>query len=132
MRSWQDRGMPYYGNRYTALTHHMYWDGQTHYWPAMPVMGMDDQDPENPHCCQDTAVYERGEVCLKRPALARLREELRARGHTHGAAGERLGVGLSSFRQRLYGRRPFSHAEFSLLCRLSGVDPETLTGERGQ
>lgn len=132
MRTWQDRGMPYYGCRYGALTHHGYWDGGTHYWPGMPVRGMDEQDPDKPQCCQDMEVYERGSVALGRPALRTLRAALSHRGRTHRETGERLGLGLSSLRQRLYGRRAFSRAQFSLLCRLAGVDPTALqNGEEG-
>jgi len=132
VRSWQDRGMPYYGCRYDAQTHHNFWDGRMHYWTGMAVKGSEDQDPDNPNCCHDPAVYERGPVWPGGPGLASLRRALCERGHTHRAAGERLGLGLSSFRQRLYGRRPFSRGEFGHLCRLAGVDPETLLDGGGE
>jgi hypothetical protein len=131
MRSWQDRGTPFYEVHYTALTHHSLWDGKRHYWPGMPVPGMDDQDPANPHCCQDLSIYEGEEVQLDSDALVKLRHGLRHRGHTHSKAGDRMGMGLARMRQRLYGRRPLTRTQLTKLCTLAGFEPSDLeTKER--
>ena len=119
--------MPFFGSRYSALTHHRFWDGSRHYWTGMAVEGMGDQDPDNPHCCPDLSIYDGGEVQLGRPELGALRAALKRSGMTHRAAGERLGMGLSRVRQRLYGRRPFTRVHFNQLCRLTGVDPAGMT-----
>lgn len=126
MKSWQDKQMPYYGSMYGALTHHNFWDGNYHYWTGMAVKGAEDQDPDNPNCCHDLAVFESGEVEIDHRALKSLRYNLRKNGHTHRAVSERIGRKLSYMRQRLYGQRPFKRAELNLLCRLCRVDPDNL------
>jgi hypothetical protein len=123
MRSWQDRGEPFFEVHYTALTHHSLWDGGRHYWPGMPVKGMDDQDPANPHCCQELALYEGEEVQLDKNALVRLRRGLRHQGHTHKGAGDRMGMGLARMRQRLYGKRPLTRNQLVKLCVLANIEP---------
>jgi hypothetical protein len=130
IRTWQDREMPYYEKQYNALTPHYYWDGGMHYWTAMAVKGTEDQDSQNPNCCPllDDTLEDRQE--LSSGELRRLRRGLRARGHSHRGAGERLGMGLSRFRQRLYGRRAFLRTEFYQLCRMAALDPKGLK-ERG-
>lgn len=118
--------MPYFGSGYNALTDHRFWDGGRHYWTGMTVKGMEDQDPDNPMCCPDLAVYEGGDVAPDPRALAGLRAALGRTGLTHREAADRLDMGLSRMRQRLYGQRPFSRAQFSRLCRMAGVDAEGL------
>lgn len=130
MKSWQERGRPYEGYEYTALTPHYFWDGGKHYWPGMTVKGSEDQDPDNPACCQDLLVYERGEVILNSSELEYLRRSLKKRGLSHRGAGRRMGMGLSRIRSRLYGLLPFRQDDFGVLCRLAGVDPDGL-GRRG-
>lgn len=130
MKSWQERGRPYEGYGYDALTPHYFWDGKTHYWPGMVVRGTEDQNPDNPACCQDLAVFERGDVKLGPVELTLLRRGLRRRGHTHKDTAGRLGLGVSCVRSRLYGMIPFRRADFNVLCRLAGVDPTGL-GRRG-
>jgi hypothetical protein len=94
----------------------------------MPVKGMEDQNPQNPNCCPDLIVYEGGAYQPAPEALRTMRHGLQRAGLTHRSAGERLGLGLSSIRQRLYGRHPFTRTEFVQLCRLSGIDPDALQG----
>lgn len=125
MRSWQDRGMPYYGSNYSALTPHQYWDGRMHYWTGMPVHGdeeglTEDGQPALP------ALERQGIVKLKKPELESLRSKLKSSGCTHKEAGEELGMGLSRMRERLYGRKHLKRTEFEVLCRLAGIDPAGL------
>jgi len=120
VKSWQDNGSPYFGIHYTALTPHQYWDGQTHYWTGMVVKGQEDQDPANPNCCHAPETFER-EVRLRPTALRQLRRGLYCKGVTHRSAGEAMGLGLSGMRQRLYGKKSFSAAEFRTVCRMAGV-----------
>lgn len=126
MKSWQDKGMPYYGSNYNALTHHTQWDGRTHYWTGMAVKGFEEQDPDKPNCCHDMALFEPEEVSPDRRALKSLRLNLRAKGHSHRAICERLGQKLSFMRMRLYGERPFKKHEFNALCRMVGLNPDNL------
>lgn len=126
MKSWQDKQMPYYGSNYGALTHHNLWDGGYHYWTGMAVSGIESQDPDNPNCCHDLAVFESEEIDIDQRALRSLRYNLRKNGHTHRAVAERLGHKLSFMRQRLYGQRPFRKADFNLLCRMCRFEPESL------
>lgn len=122
MKSWQERGEPYDGYEYTALTPHYFWDGRSHYWTGMAVKGAEDQNPDNPNCCHDLDFFEGGEVTPDAEVLRYLRASLRARGLTHRAAGEKVGYGLSRLRERLYGRRSMRRGDFFALCRLAGVD----------
>jgi len=125
--------MPYHGSRYTAQTHHMYWDGGRHYWTGMAVKGMENQNPDNPLCCPDLALYEGEEVAAGPGTLMGLRAAMKRAGLSHRAATERLCVGVTSVRQRLYGRRPFARSEFNRLCRLAEIDPDRLLeGGRGE
>ncbi len=119
-------------NRYCALTHHIFWDGDYHYWTGMVVKGVEDQNPDNPNCCHDLSIFEGGEVVAERAALVKLRSGLKSSGKSHKEAGARLGMGLSRFRQRLYGRRPFSGVEFNSLCRLAGLNPLELASTSGE
>lgn len=129
MKSWQERGRPYEGYEYSGETPHCFWDGRYHYWSGMSVRGTEDQNPENPACCQNLAVYDRTGVSPGPEQLLMMRRGLKRRGLTHRAAGERLGIGESGARLRLYGQAAFSRNDFLVMCRLSGIDPEGLSGD---
>jgi hypothetical protein len=120
-RAFKDRGLPRGETAYGALTDHRFWDGRPHYWTGMAVKGMEDQDPLNFNCCPDLEEYEGEEVELSGRELRGLRERLRSRGHSHRAAGYRIGMGVSQLRQRLYGQRPFLRNEYRQLCDMAGI-----------
>lgn len=130
MKTWQDRGSPYMGYEYSATTPHYFWDGKPHYWTGMAILSKDEES-ESPNCCQSEQLMACAELRPSRPTLDHLRHSLRRRGYTHQAASAKISMGISGFRERVYGRRPIRSADFNLLCRLAGVDPKnlSLTGE---
>lgn len=126
MKTWQERGKPYEGYEYSGETPNYFWDGRQHYWPGMAVRGSEDQNHDNPACCQNLAVYDRTGVSPPPPHLERMRSGLKKRGLTHRAAGERMGLCEAGVRSRLYGKAEFTRGDFLVMCRLAGVAPEGL------
>ncbi len=131
IRSWQDRGMPFWATRYEALTDNRFWDGGRHYWTGMAVKGREEQDPSNFNCCPNLSLYEDEEVEVDLASLRELRAGLNGLGVTHKRAGEELGVGISHLRQRLYGQRPFTRGQLTALGKMAGYSVKEEAGESG-